>query len=483
LAPEFRDFTIFDEIFANFFVFRGTSCRMQNFTQKMISVGILAAVFLFLLGSLQQHYSTTFLPITWAPGVRIQPSKDHFEALFQRNAFLQSSTLVDSFQPAGRADWPPDPWHLLGHFGSFPPPTHATLPQNFSQSLDNSWKGGSHVLVPRSQASLTFCPHDRVVCHRFSNTSHGLVDLGTVGAFPHACLDLALDFCGQPLAWLECWDNISHARECNHTVWGGTHAVCFFGNGSFGLEFGLGQVRGYGIDGCMDYCFWFLGEDLPLVALPQDTFSRCSIHGFPRDRSSRRLHFWSTCFADTPHASRDSSRFCKLPNQERRESHAVGFDRCHSTLEHATTTNRTTQTDIALGPVTPLPPVTPPLRPGSVFAPIPRRTINRNPFTHPNSSRDVSGENRARHRSTDTASATPCGGNFSAFASSLNSKRHTMAVGQVSGHSGTGMGVFSKNCVLLLSFFTPFSHKLRAGQSKNCTRTPMTSQIPWGTLG
>jgi hypothetical protein len=73
---------------------------MPNFTQKMISVGILAAVFLFLLGSLQQHYSTTFLPITWAAGVRIQPSKDHFEALFQRNAFLQSSTSVDSFQPA-----------------------------------------------------------------------------------------------------------------------------------------------------------------------------------------------------------------------------------------------------------------------------------------------------------------------------------------------------------------------------------------------
>jgi hypothetical protein len=61
---------------------------MPNFTQKMISVGILAAVFLFLLGNLQQHYSTTFLPITWAPGVRIQPSKDHFEALFQRNAFF-----------------------------------------------------------------------------------------------------------------------------------------------------------------------------------------------------------------------------------------------------------------------------------------------------------------------------------------------------------------------------------------------------------
>jgi hypothetical protein len=211
----------------------------------MISVGILAAVFLFLLGSLQQHYSTTFLPITWAPGVRIQPSKDHFEALFQRNAFLQSSTLVDSFQPAGRADWPPDPWHLLGHFGSFPPPTHATLPQNFSQSLDNSWKGGSHVLVPRSQASLTFCPHDRVVCHRFSNTSHGLVDLGTVGAFPHACLDLALDFCGQPLAWLECWDNISHARECNHTVWGGTHCCGKAWSLGFGLHFRLPQHCGH----------------------------------------------------------------------------------------------------------------------------------------------------------------------------------------------------------------------------------------------
>jgi hypothetical protein len=68
------------------------------------------------------------------------------------------------------------------------------------------------VLLPRSQASLTFCPHDLVVCSRFSNTSHGLVDLGTVGTFPHACLDLALDFCGQPLAWIDCLSNISHAR-------------------------------------------------------------------------------------------------------------------------------------------------------------------------------------------------------------------------------------------------------------------------------
>jgi hypothetical protein len=85
---------------------------MQNFTQKMISVGILAAVFLFFLGSLQQHSNTTFLPITWALGVRIQPFKDHFEALFQRNAVLQSNISFDSFQPAGRADWPPDPWDL-----------------------------------------------------------------------------------------------------------------------------------------------------------------------------------------------------------------------------------------------------------------------------------------------------------------------------------------------------------------------------------
>jgi hypothetical protein len=257
---------------------------MQNLTQKMICVGIFAVVFLFLLGSLQQHYNITFLPITWAPGVRIQPSKDHFEALFQRNAFLQSNISFDSFQPAGRADWPPDPWDLLGDFGRFPPPTHATPPQIFCQSLDNSWKGGFHVLVPRSQASLAFCPHDLVVCSRFPNTSHGLVDLGTVGAFPQACLDLGLDFGDQPLAWFDCLSNISHARGCNHTVWGGTHAVCFFGNGSFGLEFGLGQVRCYGSDGCIDYCFWFLGEDLPLVALPQDTVSRCSIHGLPHGR-------------------------------------------------------------------------------------------------------------------------------------------------------------------------------------------------------
>jgi hypothetical protein len=203
LTPEFRDFIIFDEIFANFFIFRGTSCRMQNFTQKMISVGILAAVFLFLLGSLQQHYSITFLPITWAPGVRIQPFKDHSEALFQRNAFLQSNISFDSFQPAGRADWPPDPWDLLGDFSISLPPTLATTHQNFSQSFGNSWEVGFEGFAPRSQASLTFCPHDRVVCYRFSNTSHGLVDLGTVGAFPHACLDLALDFCGQPLAWLK----------------------------------------------------------------------------------------------------------------------------------------------------------------------------------------------------------------------------------------------------------------------------------------
>jgi hypothetical protein len=206
LTPEFRDLIIFDEIFANFFVFRGTSCRMQNFTQKMISVGILAAVFLFLLGSLQQHYIITFLPITWAPCVRIQPFKDHFEALSQRNAVLQSNISFDSFQPAGRADWPPDPWDLLGDFSISLPPTRATTHQNFSQSFGNSCEVGFEGFAPRSQASLTFCLHDRVVCYRFSNTSHGLVDLGTVGAFPHACLGLGLDFCGQPLAWLDCWD-------------------------------------------------------------------------------------------------------------------------------------------------------------------------------------------------------------------------------------------------------------------------------------
>jgi hypothetical protein len=240
---------------------------------------------------------------------------------------LQSNTSVDSFQPAGRADWPPDPWHLLGDFGISPPPTHATHSPKFFSVLWQLLEGWISWFCSRSQASLTFCPHDLVVCSRFSNTSHGLVDLGTVGTFPHACLDLGLDFCGQPLAWIDCLSNISHARGCNHTVWDGTHAVCFFGNGSFGLEFGLGHVRYHGGDGCMDYCMRFLGEDLPLVALPHDTVSRCSIHGFPRDRSFRRLHFWSACFADTPHASRDSSRFCKLPNQERRESHAVGFDR------------------------------------------------------------------------------------------------------------------------------------------------------------
>jgi hypothetical protein len=147
LTPEFRDLIIFDEIFAKFPVFRGTSCRMQNFTQKMISVGILAAVFLFFLGSLQQHSSTTFLPITWAPGVRILPFKDHFEALFQRDAVLQSNTSFDSFQPAGRADWPPDPWDLLGDFGISLPPTHAITPQNFSQSFGNSWKDGLKVLL------------------------------------------------------------------------------------------------------------------------------------------------------------------------------------------------------------------------------------------------------------------------------------------------------------------------------------------------
>jgi hypothetical protein len=136
-----------------------------------------------------------------------------------------------------------------------------------------------------------------VVCSRFSNTSHSLVDLGTIGTFPPSCLDLGLDFGDQPLAWIDCLSNISHALGCNHMVWDGTHAVCFFGNGSFGLGFGLGNVRYHGGDSCMDYCCWFLGEDLPLVALPHDTVSRCSIHGFPRDRSSCRLHFWSACFA------------------------------------------------------------------------------------------------------------------------------------------------------------------------------------------
>jgi hypothetical protein len=121
---------------------------------------------------------------------------------------------------------------------------------------------------------------------------------------------------------------------------------------------------------------------------------------------------------------------------------------------------------MVLGPVTPLPPVTSPVGSGSVFAPIPRQMTNRNPFTRPNSSRDVSDENRARHRSSDTASATTYGGIFSTITSALNSKRHLMAVEQVLGHSGTGMSVFIKNCAYLLSFFTPFSHKLSAGQAQ-----------------
>jgi hypothetical protein len=248
-------------------------------------------------------------------------------------------------------------------------------------------------------------------------------------------------------------------------------------------ELGLWQVRHHGGDGGMDYCIWFLGEDLPLVALPHDTVSRCSVHGFPLDRSFRRLHVWSACFANTPNAPRESPIFCNLSNRERRESHAVGFDRFRTTLAHATATNRTTQSGIALGPVTPLPSVTPPVRPGSVFAPISRHTIDRNPFSPTNSSRDVSTENRARHRSSDTASATTHSGNFSVIASSLDSKRHIMAVGQVSGCSGTGMGVFTKNCAFLLSFLTPFLPKLGKGQVQKFHQTSLYITNTMGDLG
>jgi hypothetical protein len=145
---------------------------MQNFTQKMISVGILAVVFLFFLGSLQQHCSITFLPITWAPGVRILPFKDHFEALFQRDAVLQSNTSFDSFQPAGRADWPPDPWDLLGDFGISLPPTHAITPQNFSQSFGNSWEDGFEIVRTKVLSSLWTGYSKALAVYRHVATQH-----------------------------------------------------------------------------------------------------------------------------------------------------------------------------------------------------------------------------------------------------------------------------------------------------------------------
>jgi hypothetical protein len=58
-----------------------------------------------------------------------------------------------------------------------------------------------------------------------------------------------------------------------------------------------------------------------------------------------------------------------------------------------------------------------------------------------------------------------------------------MAVGQVSGHSGTGMGVFSKNCALLLSFFTPFSHKLSAGHVQKLHQDSHDITNTMGDLG
>jgi hypothetical protein len=129
-----------------------------------------------------------------------------------------------------------------------------------------------------------------MVWHRFSNTSNGLVDLCTVESFPHPWLDFGLDLGGQPLAWLGCLSNISHALGSNHTVWDGIPAVCFMGNGCFGFGLGHWQVRHHGGDGGLDYCTWFLGEDLPLVALSHEPVSRCSVHGSPLAPSFCRLH-------------------------------------------------------------------------------------------------------------------------------------------------------------------------------------------------
>jgi hypothetical protein len=212
---------------------------MSYFTQKTISVGIFAAVFLFLLLSLQHPSSSTFLPITWARGVRFGPFKDQFAAFSQGNPFLQSNFSFSSFQPARAAVWPPDPCDLFGDLGILPPSSHAITPQNFSPPLGNFWKDRLDDLFPRSQAFLAFCSHDSLVWLRFSNTSNGLVDLCTVGSFPHPWLDFGLDLGGQPLAWLGCLINVSHALGSNPTVWDGIPAVCFMGNGWFGSGLGL----------------------------------------------------------------------------------------------------------------------------------------------------------------------------------------------------------------------------------------------------
>jgi hypothetical protein len=158
LAPEFRDLLNSDENFAKFPVFRGKGCRMPYFTQKTISVGIFAAVFLFFLVSLQQSSSSTFLPITWATGVRFRPSKDHFEAFFQGDPFLQSNLTFDSFQPARAADWPPDPWDLFGDFGILPPSTHAITPQNFSHPLGTPGRMDLMVLFQDLKHPWHFAP-------------------------------------------------------------------------------------------------------------------------------------------------------------------------------------------------------------------------------------------------------------------------------------------------------------------------------------
>jgi hypothetical protein len=158
---------------------------------------------------------------------------------------------------------------------------------------------------------------------RFSNTSNGLVDLCTVGSFPHPWLDLGLDFGGQPLAWLGCLINVSHALGSNPTVWDGIPAVCFMGNGWFGSGLGLWHVRHHGGDGFLDNCTWFLGEDLPLVAMSHDPVSRYSVHGFPLAPSFCRCQIGSACFANTTNAPHEFPRFCNLSTLERRESHAV----------------------------------------------------------------------------------------------------------------------------------------------------------------
>jgi hypothetical protein len=58
-----------------------------------------------------------------------------------------------------------------------------------------------------------------------------------------------------------------------------------------------------------------------------------------------------------------------------------------------------------------------------------------------------------------------------------------MAVGQVSGCSGTGMGVFTKNCAFLLSFLTAFSPKLGKGQVQKFNQTSLYITNTMGNLG